>query len=57
MTLHVRSNAPPGFTTIVWNGATVLSADHHEQDFTVQAPAEPAVYWVGDPSRPDSRRR
>ena len=25
---------------------SVFSADHHERDFTVQAPAEPAVYWV-----------
>jgi hypothetical protein len=46
VTLRVRSNAPPGFTTILWSGLTVLSADHHEQELTVQAPAEPAVYWV-----------
>jgi hypothetical protein len=46
VTLRVRSNAPPGFTTIVWKGASVFSADHHEQDFTVQAPAEPAIYWA-----------
>jgi hypothetical protein len=46
VTLHVRSNAPPGFTTIVWRGATVLSGDRHEQDFTVQTSGEPAVYWV-----------
>ncbi|PYR15981.1 MAG: hypothetical protein DMF94_29665 [Acidobacteria bacterium] len=44
--LRVRSNAPPGFTTKVWNGATELSGDHHEQDFTVPASGEPAVYWV-----------
>jgi hypothetical protein len=46
VTLRVRTNAPPGFTTTVWSGAKVLSTDHHEQDFTVQASAEPAVYWV-----------
>ena len=46
VTLQVHSNAPPGFTATVWNGATILSTDHHEQDFTVEAPAGPAVYWV-----------
>jgi hypothetical protein len=46
VTLHVRSNAPAAFTTIVWNGSTVLSPDHHEQDFTVGAPDGPGVYWV-----------
>lgn len=46
VTLHVRSNAPSGFTTTVWSGTTVLSGDHHEPEFTIQAPVEPAVYWV-----------
>jgi len=46
VTLHVRSNAPAAFTTIVWNGSAVLSPDHHEQDFTVGAPDGPGVYWV-----------
>jgi hypothetical protein len=46
VTLHVRSNAPPGFTTTIWAGAERLGADHHEQDFTVQAPPDPAVYRV-----------
>jgi hypothetical protein len=46
VTLRVRSNAPPGFTTIIWKDLSVFSTDHHEQDFTVQAPAEPAVYWA-----------
>ena len=46
VTLRVRSNAPPGFTTSIWNGAAVISADHREQDFTVQTSGEPAVYWV-----------
>jgi len=46
ITLHVRSNAPPGFTTDVWKGIAVLSGGHHEQDFTVGITGEPAVYWV-----------
>lgn len=46
VTLRVRSNAPPGFTTTVWSGSSVLGPDRHEQDFTVQAPAGPAVYSV-----------
>ena len=46
VTLRVRSNAPPGFTTIVWRDSTVLSGDRHEQDFTVPTTGEPAVYWV-----------
>jgi hypothetical protein len=46
VTLRVQSNAPSGFIATVWEGARVISTDHHEQDFTVQASAEPAVYWV-----------
>src|SRR5258705_10681944 len=46
ISLRVRSNARPEFTTIVWNGANVLSPDHHEQDFTVMAPEGAGVYWV-----------
>ena len=46
ITLRVRSNAPPSFTTIVWNGGEVVSADHHEQDFTMALPPDPAVYWI-----------
>ena len=46
VTLRVRSNAPAGFTTTVWSGMTVISGGHHEPDFTVQTPADPAVYWV-----------
>jgi hypothetical protein len=41
----VRSNAPDGFTTTVWQGVTPL-ADRHDRDFTIAAPAGPAVYWV-----------
>jgi hypothetical protein len=44
--LRVRSNAPAQFTTTVWNGSRVVTSDRHETDFTVEAPADPAVYWV-----------
>ena len=46
VTLRVRSNAPPGFTTTVWNGAEAISAGRQEQEFTVEAPAGPGAYWV-----------
>ena len=45
VTLRVRSNAPPAFTTVVWQGSQVLSSGQ-QQDFTIQAPAAPAVYWA-----------
>jgi len=44
LALRVRSNAPPGFTTSIWNGATLVSGDHHEQDFSVQVPESDGVY-------------
>jgi hypothetical protein len=44
--LRVRSNAPSSFTTSIWDGATLLSGDHHEPDVSVTAPAGPAVYRV-----------
>ena len=37
-TLHVRSNAPDGFTTTIWNGTTAVASDRSEQDFTVTRP-------------------
>jgi hypothetical protein len=46
VTLHVRSNAPPSFATTIWNGAMLLSGDHHEQDFSVTAPGGAGVYRV-----------
>jgi len=47
VTLHVRSNAPPGFTTTVWDGTTIVGSERHEQDFTVPiSSGEPAEYWV-----------
>src|SRR5206468_6516301 len=42
VTLHVRSNAPPSFTTIVWKDHTPLSGDRHESEFSVAAPSDPA---------------
>src|SRR5215467_1279211 len=44
LTLHVRSNAPPGFTTTLWKGATMLPGDHHEQDFSVEVPEGEGIY-------------
>jgi len=44
LTLHVRSNAPPDFTTTLWNGATMLPGDHHEQDFSVELPEGDGIY-------------
>jgi hypothetical protein len=46
VTLRVRTNAPHPFTTVVWDGAKVVSGDHREQDFAVTLPDGPAVYWV-----------
>jgi len=46
VTLHVRTNAPPSFTTAVWNGAGLVSGGHHEPEFAVAVPPEPAVFWV-----------
>jgi hypothetical protein len=45
VTLRVRSNAPAAFTTVVWNGANRVGADHREQNFTV-ALEDTGVYWV-----------
>lgn len=44
VTLRVRSNAPPEFTTTIWKGTSILTTDHHEQDFTFQTSDAPAVY-------------
>jgi hypothetical protein len=46
VTLRVRSNAPAQFSTIVWANGVAIGGEHHEQDFTLQAGAEPAVYSV-----------
>jgi len=46
VTLRVRSDAPPEFTTTIWKGASILTTDRHDQDFTFQSSDAPAVYRV-----------
>ena len=46
VTLRVRSNAPAPFRASVWKGDELLSGDRSEGEFTVSAPADPAVYRV-----------
>jgi hypothetical protein len=54
--LHVQSNAPAGFSTVVHDGTRTLSSVRDTQDLTVHAGDAPAVYWaeivspVGSPS-------
>jgi hypothetical protein len=51
--LRVRSNAPPGFATIVHEGLKALSSARDAPDLIVHASDRPAAYWVEivDPSR------
>ena len=44
--LHVRSNAPDGFTTTIWRGVDPIASDRTERDITVTATAGEGVYWV-----------
>jgi len=44
--LHIRSNAPARFTTIVRDGTRAITTVRDPQDLTVHASASPAVYWV-----------
>ncbi len=46
VTLRVRSNAPAQFSTVIRSNGAVVGGEHHAADFTVEAGAEPAVYWV-----------
>jgi hypothetical protein len=46
VTLHVRSNAPAEFTTIVYEGLRPVSSARDSRDLTVHASDRPAVYWV-----------
>jgi hypothetical protein len=46
VTLRVRSNAPPAFSITVWDGATLLAGNHHEQDFSTIAPGVTGIYRV-----------
>ena len=43
VSIHVRSNAPEGFTTIIWRGAEVLKAEQ-SNELTIEAGEGPAVY-------------
>jgi hypothetical protein len=52
LTLHVRSNAPGGFETVVWKGTEALTT-RTENEFEVAASSEPAVYRV-EIRRPNS---
>jgi hypothetical protein len=46
-TLQIASNAPPGFTTTVWNGTRIVGSAHREPQFTVPlAAGDPGQYWV-----------
>jgi hypothetical protein len=55
VTLHVRSNAPSGFTTIIWRGAEMLKSEARNE-ITVETGGEPAVYRAevrtNDPEHP-----
>jgi hypothetical protein len=46
VSLHVRSNAPPGFRTIIWRGSEMLVSVPSEErkELTVEAGEAPAVY-------------
>ena len=46
VSLHVRSNAPADFITIVHEGMRTLVARRGAADFTVQTEDHPGVYWV-----------
>jgi hypothetical protein len=48
VTLRIRSNAPPGFTTIVWRDGEVLTSmtSDGQREMTLMTEAEPAVYRV-----------
>ena len=43
--LHVRSNAPDGFVTVVHEGTRTISAARDAQDLTGRGPDGPGVYW------------
>ena len=46
ITLRVRSNAPPGFTTAVFRGPTMLASNASTNTFSMETTGEPAVYRV-----------
>ncbi len=46
LALHVRTNAPADFTTVIHEGTRTLAAQRGAEDWTVHATGEPAVFWV-----------
>lgn len=46
VTLHVSSNAPPAYTTVVHQGMQTITSVRDPQELVVHASATPAVYWV-----------
>jgi hypothetical protein len=44
--LHIRTNAPPAFTTVVHEGTNVISSVKDAPDLVVHASDRPAPYWV-----------
>src|SRR5262249_26542309 len=46
VTLHVRSNAPSGFSTVIRRAPDGPVFPHQEHEFTLQVPGDPAIYWV-----------
>jgi hypothetical protein len=46
VTLRVRSNAPNGFATTVFDGTTAIAVDRHEPEFSLSLPAGGGVYWA-----------
>jgi hypothetical protein len=57
VSLTVRSNAPEGFTTIIWRGAEMLASEQRSE-VSIVADEEPAVYRAevraGDRQRPQT---
>jgi hypothetical protein len=45
VTLHVRSNAPAGFTTVVRDGEHLISANQ-QNELSLIVGDHPAIYWV-----------
>jgi hypothetical protein len=46
VTLHVQSNAPDGWTTVVHDGVSILSSVPNTQDLSVHGPKTPGVFWA-----------
>jgi hypothetical protein len=44
--LHVKTNAPGGYTTILHDGTRTVAAQPGAGDWTVHASDQPGVYWV-----------